>query len=205
MAGFKDEPTDPGAYEPIANSTIAAKAKQSFAASQRGGHGNFMSNSKRQMRLDIMGEGDAPCPTAYADAKPDLVEASSKMPSSNFRSASMQRPESSYTKHLSTLPAPGAYKPNDALIYPKHKPDSGAFSHRSKTERFSSSMLFDRSYSTKAEVGPGTYETRATVGGGGSTMAISAANGKANGRSAGFRSESVRDLNGAFFKNENFY
>ena len=120
-----------------------------------------MSNSKRQMRLDIMGEGDAPCPTAYADAKPDLVEASSKMPSSNFRSASMQRPESSYTKHLSTLPAPGAYKPNDDVVYPKHK-DGGAFSMRNTSQRFKHTGFAHAGDERGCgpELGPGTFDAK---------------------------------------------
>lgn len=192
---------DPGNYAADDSRALSARAKHSFAKSQQGGSGGFGTKSQRQMRLDILGEGLTPCPTQYASGgKPSLVEAQSKMPSSNFRSSSKQRPKS-FSEDPSN--GPGQYSPLDSQVYARTK--NAGVSLASKSERFASAMLFDRSLTTTADVGPGAYEPRMAHGGNGSTMGVAATNEKKSGRSAGFRSESVRDLNGAFFAHEPFY
>ena len=64
------------------------------------------------------------------------------------------------------------------------------------------SRLFDRSYLTSDDLGPGAYRVLSHINGSSSTVAGSLAGQKAKGRNASFRSESVRDLNSAFFANE---
>ena len=102
-----------------------------------------------------------------------------------------------------SIPAPVAYHPNERSTMPQMR-DAG-FSLRSKSEKGTSTMLFDRHYSTPPELGPGSYNAEALPGGGRSTIAGEVAGAKKLGRSGSFRSESVRDLNGAFFAHEPFY
>ena len=202
MPGFVPPTTDPGMYEPTTNTDMAATTKHTFSKSQSSGYGNFGTHAKRNMRLDILGEGWSPCPTAYGDAKADLVANSNKMPSASFKSASDQRP----TYFDKFIPPPGAYSPDNDSTFntdgstKPHTMNAGAFLY-SKSQRFTPSMLFDKQSSNT----PDAYEPRMLNSGGSSTIAGSVKAKSKSGRSAGFRSESVRDLNGAFFAHEPFF
>ena len=151
------------------------------------------------MRLDIMGEGETPCPTSYPEAKPDLVQAANKMQSAVFSSGSTQRPHKVLGQDQ---PAVGAYNPDDTLTVPAIQ-NAGA-SLRSKTDRFSGGVLFDKIFTPPA-VGPGTHDVKSLSGGSRSTIAGSVLSQSKRGKHASFKSDTVRDLNGAFFKREVYF
>ena len=168
----------------------------SFSKTHASGVGNFGSHSARKMRLDILGEGHTPDPTTYVDSKPPMVKAANKMLSHAFHSNSAQRP-------LKVLgqdhPPVGAYHPRDEIVTPGIQ-NAGA-SLRSKTNRWSGGVLFDK-VTTGPSLGPGSHNVMSLCGGSRSTIASSIASEVKRGKNASFRSDSVRDLNSAFFANE---
>ena len=159
------------------------------------------------MRLDILGgegrHGQTPDPGHYGPdgggGKLGMVENASKMKSSVFNSASAQRVNPA-SDEAQNKPPVGQYNPDDALTVPR--PVNACYSLSSKTERFSKSMLFDRSYTTGPDLGPGSHKPLSNHNGSRSSVSGSVAGAKAKGRSASFKSESVRDINSAFFANE---
>ena len=195
---------NPGQYNPNSFREMSYHAKRSFSKTASAGEMPFgAAVSKREMPLKIMGgvgrEGQTPDPGAYMDAKRGMVDAASKMKSAVFNSASQQR-VNPIAKDENARPPVGHYHPDDALTV-QRAPNPGQ-SLASKTQRFHKSMLFDRSYSTSAELGPGAYKVLSHINGSSSTVAGSVAGQKAKGRNASFRSESVRDINSSFFANE---
>ena len=207
MAGFKSETGDPGAYDPSAQSTLAASAKRTFAKPALAGASQFGSLSARKMRQDILGESfgghNTPDPGMHQGTHGVNLDVTRPRRNNNhaghtFRSASNQRPRP--PKDIE--PPPGAYDPNDALTFPR--PQNAGYSLASNTERFSSTMLFDRARSSSETVGPGSYNPRACAGGGRSTIAGSVAAQTKRGKNASFCSETVRDLTAKFFPSEVF-
>jgi hypothetical protein len=197
---------NPGQYNPNSFREMAYHAKRSFSKSASSGAMPFAGAvSERKMPIEIMGgdgrEGRTPDPGQYAEAKRGMVDAASKMKSAVcvFKSGSQQR-VNPLSKDENSRPPVGHYHPDDALTVPS-APNAGQ-SLASKTQRFHKSMLFDRSYSTSDDIGPGAYRVLSHINGSSSTVAGSVAGQKAKGRNASFRSESVRDLNSAFFANE---
>ena len=202
--------TEPWQYNPNSNRELAHRAKSTFARSASAGAQEFGSASTRQMRLDILGgegrQGLTPDPGVYGPdgggGKAGMVENASKTKSAAsavFNSNSEQR-FNPIGKDENSKPPVGQYNPDDALTVPR--PVNACYSLSSKTERFSKSMLFDRSYTTGPDLGPGSHKPLSNHNGSRSSVSGSVAGAKAKGRSASFKSESVRDINSAFFANE---
>ena len=202
--GFKSEVQDPGQYDPNRQREMAYDAKRTFARSASSGTMAFAgSTTARKMPIEIMGgegrDGQTPDPGQYTDAKKGMADAASKMKSAVFHSGSQQR-VNPIARDENSKPPVGLYHPDDSLTV--QQPPNAAQSMQSKSARFNKSMLFDRSYTTSDELGPGAYKVLSHSNGSRSTVAGSVAGQKALGRNASFRSESVRDLNSAFFANE---
>ena len=207
MPGWKSEVKDPGEYEPNAHRDMSALAKHSFSRSGSAGTMDFGGKSARKMKLDILGgdgrDGITPEPGHYGSdgggGKLPMTEAANQMKSSVFHSASAQRVNPA-AKDDHNKPAVGQYNPDDSLTVPKVV--NACQSMASNSDRFSSSMLFDRSHTTGPELGPGSHKPLSNANGNRATVAGAVASQKAKGKNASFRSESVRDLNSAFFANE---
>ena len=93
------------------SSTGTGKASRKHSPGKKQGTG-FLANSKREMRIDYLGEA-TPGPGSYLPAstfgKHDKsLSKMSKVQSSAFRSGSSQRPKS----RPSEVPGPGAHSPN---------------------------------------------------------------------------------------------
>ena len=194
----------PGQYDPNRHREMAYDAKRTFARSASSGTMAFAgSTTARKMPIEIMGgegrDGQTPDPGQYTDAKKGMADAASKMKSAVFHSGSQQR-VNPMARDENSKPPVGLYHPDDSLTV--QRPPNAAQSMQSKSARFNKSMLFDRSYTTSDELGPGAYKVLSHSNGSRSTVAGSVAGQKALGRNASFRSESVRDLNSAFFANE---
>ena len=90
----------------------------------------------------------------------------------------------------------GAYNASDAGVQPKVR--NAGVDFRSKSQRFNTTMLFDKGLTTGEHLGPGHYAFAEKH----QTLSRSRELAKALGLNAGFRSESVRDISSAFFARE---
>jgi hypothetical protein len=191
-------------YEPNAYRDIAARAKHSFAKSALSGSGEFGARSKRELHVDILGNGDTPAPSEYGGggAKLGMANAANQMKSASFNSKSAQR-DTRLKKQEADKPPPGAYDPSDAAVRPLIRNAGQSF--RSGTYRFEDKgwgVLFEKGRTTGPQVGPGHYENVAHSSGARSTISATIKENKGHGKNASFASETARDLNSAYFANE---
>jgi hypothetical protein len=147
---------DPGAYDPHTLKELASTSKKSFAKSMRSGAGDFGGKEKREMNLELMGEG-TPGPGAYNGgdrmrngkvAALAAMDSGEKMPSSSFHSKTAQR-EKQQNLHV---PGAGAYTPHWTAI--EAAPSNPANSLNAKGARFEKTTQV-----TDPMVGPGSYES----------------------------------------------
>ena len=189
---------DPGSYEPNSHRDLAVRSKHTFAKSAQKGANQFGSRAARGLELKITGE-ESPSPTEYGGggAKPGMsdVVAASKIKCWAFTTTSNQR-IALQGKEEKDKPAPGAYNASDAGVQPKVR--NAGVDFRSKSQRFNTTMLFDKGLTTGEHLGPGHYAFAEKH----QTLSRSRELAKALGLNAFFRSESVRDISSAFFARE---
>ena len=186
---------DPGSYDPYTLTDLSSTSKKSFAKSNRAGHGDFGGKEKREMAVEIMGEG-TPGPGAYTKSGDMLrsgkkaalaaMDTGEKMPSSSFQSKSVQRAKEQNLH----VPGAGAYTPNwTQTMDAKMSVNSGA-GMRGKGARFSGADSLARD--KNLEPGPGAYETEILRTGGRSNL--SAYDTGELMPSASFASDSIREM-----------
>ena len=185
---------DPGAYDPHTLKELASTSKKSFAKSMRSGAGDFGGKEKREMNLELMGEG-TPGPGAYNGgdrmrngkvAALAAMDSGEKMPSSSFHSKTAQR-EKALNLHV---PGAGAYTPNLALTQDSRMSCNSGAGMRGKGSRFVGADKLARDQN--AEPGPGAYETEILRTGGRSNL--SAWDTGELMPSAAFASDALREL-----------
>ena len=185
---------DPGSYDPYTNTDLASTSKKSFGKSNRAGQGDFGGKEKRELNIDIMGEA-TPGPGAYNGDKLlrtgkvaalSALDTGEKMPSSSFKSTSVQR-EKAVNQHV---PGAGAYTPNFHLIQDARMATNSGAGMRGKGPRFQGQDKQQRDQA--AEPGPGAYETEILRTGGRSNL--SAWDTGELMPSGAFASDTIRDL-----------
>merc|ERR1719424_2377804 len=185
---------DPGAYDPYTHGDLATTSKKSFGRSNRAGMGDFGGTEKRELSIEVMGES-TPGPGAYngdamlrnGKAAPlSAFDTGEKMPSSSFKSASVQR-EKQQNLHV---PGAGAYTPNFTLTKDSRMSCNSGAGMRGKGARFVGADKLMRDQN--AEPGPGAYETEILRTGGRSKL--SALDTGELMPSAAFASDALREL-----------
>lgn len=153
--------TDPAAS--LVRGAARGASARSAASSRRR---SFGGTSKREMRLELMGE-DTPGPGAYlptstfarASASSSSMSANAKgkkpaVTTSSFRSTSAQR----LALHNIRVPGPGAHSPNKAAVEKNAtNPSMHLISRGNRFAPFGSGSARGRG---RPEPGPGTYETQ---------------------------------------------
>lgn len=120
----------------------------------------FLANTKREMRMEILGEG-TPGPGSYLPASTfgkyskSASSKMSKMQSSAFKSTSKQRPVNKAT----SVPGPGSHSPNHQATSREKKGNNPGANMKSKGERFASEPGSPTSPKKgPSEPGPGYYD-----------------------------------------------
>jgi len=187
-----DEKGDPGAYDPYVLKELAITSKKSASKSMKAGAGSFGARQNRKMPIELMGEA-TPGPGAYngdlmmrtgKKANLSAFDTGERMPSSSFKSTSVQRAKSQNTH----VPGAGAYTPQHTALEPnKRNPAAGM---KAKGQRFKASTSWERSQAT--EPGPGAYEIEYLRSGSKSSVAGSVGGPQA--REVAFQTDSLREL-----------